>query len=315
MTQHESDTMSRLHRLHRPLPLSPKMLEETSLAMGRWVHRPLDWWHRQPEVREAESARPPVTLTIAGAVATVALNRPERRNALNLASWEALRATATRLADDDAVRVVVLTGHDGGPFSAGSDIAEFPQKRLGGAAARQYTEVSEAALDAWSKLPQPVVARIAGYCLGAALELALTADFRIASDDAAFGIPAVRLGIGISVADARRLIDVVGPSRAKALLLSGERVSAARALALGLIDDAVPLEELDQRVERQVRLLLANAPKTMAWIKQAVDFAARHPDGEPFGFDVLGTRVFDSHDTAEGVQAFLTHRAPEFTGQ
>jgi len=209
--------------------------------------------------------------------------------------------------------VVVLTGA-GRTFSTGSDITEFPEERLSVAAARHYTETYEAALDAWSKLPQPVIARITGYCLGAALELALTADFRIAAADAVLGIPAVRLGIGISVSDARRLVDVVGPARARRILLSGERLPAAQSLSLGLVDEAVPAEALDACVADRTRVLLANAPLTMAWIKRCVDFATRHPDGEPFAFDVLGAQVFATRDCAEGVDAFLAHRAPQFRG-
>jgi enoyl-CoA hydratase/carnithine racemase len=310
--------------LHRPLDLpSPRALADTSGAVGRWASRRLSWWHRRrapasgepgaPAGPAPEAAAGPVRLAVSGAVATVTLARPQRRNALNLASWQALRETAVRLAADERIRVVVLTGGDT-TFSAGSDIGEFPEARLGAAAARRYNEVYEAALEAWAALPQPVVARIAGFCLGAALELALTADFRIAAGGAAFAIPAVKLGIGISVADARRLIDVVGPARARALLLTGDRITADRALALGLVDDVVPGGDLVARVDDLVRSLLANAPRSMAWIKRAADFAVRHPDAAPFSFDVLGTQVFETRDCAEGVAAFLAGRPARFTG-
>jgi enoyl-CoA hydratase/carnithine racemase len=289
--------------------------------MGRWASRRLSWWHRRragapgEPAGSGEAAAPPepVLLAVAGAVATVTLNRPGRRNALSLACWQALRDIAVRLAADPAVTVVVLTGDT--TFSAGSDIGEFPDARLGADAARRYNEVYEAALDSWAALPQPVIARLTGYCLGAALELALTADFRLAAEDATFAIPAVKLGIGISVADARRLIHVVGPAHARALLLSGEPVTAPRALALGLVDDVVPPSELAGQVEARTETLLANAPHAMAWIKRATAFALRHPDGDPFAFDVLGTRVFETADCAEGVAAFLARRRPRFTGR
>ncbi len=300
---------------------APKVLAGTSQAVGRLAHRPLSWWHRRHRGgrrRPVPGPAPePVKLAVAGAVATVTLNRPERRNALDLACWQALAGIAAGLAADPAVRVVVLTGQvgeHGGVFSSGSDIAEFPEARLGTAAAREYNERYEGALRAWAALPQPVIAAIAGYCLGAALELALTADFRVAAADAVFGVPAVKLGIGISVADARRLIDVVGAARARRLLLSGEPLTAEQALAVGLVDEVVPVEALPRRVDELVQLLLANAPRAMAWAKQAIDFAVRHPDGEPFTFDVLGTEVFATRDCAEGVAAFLARRPPQFTG-
>jgi enoyl-CoA hydratase/carnithine racemase len=253
-----------------------------------------------------------VLLSREGAVATVTLHRPERRNALNLACWHALADVATQLAADPSVRVVVLTG--GATFSAGSDISEFPEARLGAEAARRYNEVYEGALRAWAALPQPVISAITGYCLGAALELALAADFRLAAAGAALGIPAAKLGIGISVADARRLIDVVGPARARALLLSGERLTADRALTLGLVDEVVAEADLAERAESLVQVLLANAPQTMAWVKRATAFALRHPNDDPFAFDVLGTQLFATQDCAEGVAAFLAHRPPHFTG-
>ena len=307
--------------LHRPLDLpSPRVLADTSEAMGRWASRRLPWWDRRrtrapgapdgPAEQAPEAA--PVRLAVSGAVATVTLNRPARRNALNLACWQALRDIAARLAADETVRVVVLTGET--TFSAGSDVGEFPEARLGADAARRYNEVYEAALRAWAALPQPVIARIAGYCLGAGLELALTADFRLAAGDATFAIPAVKLGIGISVADARRLIDVVGPAYARALLLSGERITADRALTLGLLDDVVPAADLVAHTAARARALLANAPRTMAWIKRATAFAVRYPDAGPFAFDVLGTQVFETRDCAEGVDAFLAGRPARFTG-
>ncbi|MBI3973176.1 MAG: enoyl-CoA hydratase/isomerase family protein [Chloroflexi bacterium] len=294
---------------------SPRVLTETSRAMGQWANQQLSWWHRQREEPATDTTEPDsVVLTVEEHVASVMLNRPERRNALNLASWRALADVAGRITTNASIRVVVLTGAGDRAFSAGSDIAEFPEARLGVQAARRYNETYEAALAAWAKIPQPVVASISGYCLGAGLELALTADFRLASDDAVFGIPAAKLGIGISVADARRLIDVVGPARARALLLSGERLSASQAQAIGLVDDVVPADELAGRVDAQVRTLLANAPRAMVWIKQVVDFAVRHPDVDTLPFDTLGTQVFASRDSAEGVAAFLAGRAPEFTG-
>jgi enoyl-CoA hydratase/carnithine racemase len=298
------------------------VLADTSEMMGRWAHRRLSWWPRQQaahpdEPPQAAATEPalvsaPVLLSREGSVATVTLHRPERRNALNLACWHALTDIATQLAADTSVRVVVLTG--GTTFSAGSDIAEFPEARLGAEAARRYNEVYEGALRAWATLPQPVIAEIAGYCLGAALELALTADFRLAAAGAALGIPAAKLGIGISVADARRLVDVVGPARARALLLSGERLTADRALALGLVDEVAADSELAERVESLVQVLLANAPQTMTWVKRATAFAQRYPNDDPFAFDVLGTQLFATQDCAEGVAAFLTHRPPHFTG-
>jgi enoyl-CoA hydratase len=258
----------------------------------------------------------PVVVKIDEPVAVVTLNRPSRRNSLNLAAWRALVEIAARLATMPTVRAIVLTGQGDAAFSSGSDITEFPRERLGIPAARRYGELVENALEAWLALPQPVVARIHGYCLGAGLQLALTADFRLASDDASFGIPAVKLGIGISVADARRLVDVVGPARARALLLTGEILSSADARAIGLVDDVAPAHEISDRVQARVATLLPGAPHSLAWVKRAVGLARRYPDTSGLDQDeALGTAVFATRDCAEGVAAFLSDRRPLFEGR
>lgn len=261
-------------------------------------------------------AEHPVVVEINESVAVVTLNRPTRRNSLNLATWRALVDVAARLATTPTVRVIVLTGQGDVAFSSGSDITEFPRERLGVPAARQYGELVETALEAWCHLPQPVVARIHGYCLGAGLQLALTADFRLASDDATFGIPAVKLGIGISVADARRLIDVVGPACARALLLTGDVLSSAEARAIGLIDDVAPADDITDRVQARIEALLTSAPYSLAWVKRAVGLAIHYPDTAGLDRDeALGTKVFSTRDCAEGVEAFLSGRPPRFEGR
>ena len=309
-----------------PLPAA-QVFTDTSQAMTRWAQRRWVWWQQRPattgapaangetataELPDAQAA--PVLFALDGPIARVTLNRPTRRNALNLACWTALSDIAAQLAVDHSVRVVILSGSQPGTFSAGSDITEFPHARLGAEAARHYNETYDGALSAWSALPQTVIAQIDGFCLGAALELALTADFRLASDSSKFGIPAVKLGIGISVADARRVIDVVGPARARALLLSGDTLGATRAHEIGLIDEVLPAADLPARTDALVQTLLSNAPRSMAWMKQVVDFANRHPDQPALPFDVLGINVFDTEDTAEGVAAFLARRPPTFRG-
>ncbi|HVG97237.1 MAG TPA: enoyl-CoA hydratase-related protein, partial [Chloroflexota bacterium] len=117
-----------------------------------------------------------------------------------------------------------------------------------------------------------------------------------------------------SVADARRLIDAVGPAHARALLLSGERITAERALAIGLVDDVVPAADLPARTDARTLGLLANAPQSMAWIKRVAAFAVRYPDPAPAAFDALGTGVFETRDCDEGVTAFLAGRPARFTG-
>lgn len=257
----------------------------------------------------------PVLLRRDGPLATVTLNRPRAHNALNLAAWRLLGEVAGELAADRSTRVVVLTGQRGWAFCSGADIAEFPAERLEPSEARRYGELAEAALVAWQALPQPVIARIRGYCLGAGLELALCADFRLAAEGASFGVPAARRGFGLSLGDIRRLADLVGPARARALLLTGETLPAAAARALGLVDEVAPPEALDGRVEALAQTLLANAPLAMAWIKLAVRAATGGDTASLTPEETVGAQVFATRDAAEGVAAFLERRAARFEGR
>lgn len=257
-----------------------------------------------------------VLLHVAGAVVTVTLNRPQTRNAINRAAWQQLLEHARWISSRSDIRVVVLTGQGNAAFSAGADIAEFPAARLTADAARQYGELVELALEAWAALPQTVIAAVRGFCLGAGFELALTADVRIASDDAAFGIPAVKRGFGISVADARRVADVVGVAAARRLLVTGRTLSASGAMAIGLVDDVVPFADLATRVDALAAELAANAPLAVAWAKEAVARVARgRSDGDLTPEERVGAHLFATRDAAEGVAAFLARRPPRFTGR
>lgn len=258
----------------------------------------------------------PILVTVDGAVATVMLNRPRSRNAINLASWRSLRDAASSIAANTAVRVAILTGAGDAAFSAGADISEFAEHRLTLEAAAAYGDMMEAALHAWEQLRVPVIAAIRGFCLGAGLELALTADFRIAAEVATFGVPATRRGFGISVDDARRLAAVVGPARARGLLLTGDQVSSAEALRLGLVDEVIAEEALDGRVWLLAVHVAANAPLAVAWVKEAMRLATGgQGDAELDDARRHGAHVFATRDAAEGAASFLERRLPRFEGR
>jgi enoyl-CoA hydratase/carnithine racemase len=170
-----------------------------------------------------------------GQVAVVTLCRPEKLNALSAAVEQAL---GDALASDDVrrARCVVLTG-SGVAFSAGADLAEL--SRSDPAAILSYYREAGAVYERFAVLPQPAVAAIGGYCLGGGLELALAADFRIAEESAVFGLPEVSLGIVPSAGGLHRLVRLVGPGRAKELIVLRERFTAAEALAFGVVTEVV----------------------------------------------------------------------------
>jgi enoyl-CoA hydratase/carnithine racemase len=253
-------------------------------------------------------------LRVDGDVATLTLNRPAHHNALNLASWRSLAARARAIAENPTVRVVILMGAGTRAFSAGADIGEFTAKRSTEASARDYGELVESVLEAWWRIPQPVIAAIQGYCLGAGLELALTADFRIAAENAAFGVPASKRGFGISIGDVRRLAQVVGFAHARSLLLRGEQLTAAQSLHIGLIDEITPMAALQIRAKELAGELAENSPGAMAWMKQVVAIAMSEAGQQLTREERVGAHVFATRDSAEGVAAFLQRRKPSFEG-
>ena len=257
----------------------------------------------------------PVIAERRGAVGWITLNRPEKRNALSLAMWQAVGRAARDFGADPAVRCVVLHGA-GGSFAAGADIGQFEDARASAAAEEQYKATADEAFDGLGALPQPLVAMIEGFCIGGGLGLALQADLRVASAEARFGIPAARLGIAYDHLRLRRLVDVVGPSAAKDILFTARRLDAEEAHRIGLIDRIVPQGGLEAAVEELLAQLCDNAPLSLRACKAAVDEWCLDPaDRSPGKLDGLERACFDSADYAEGRRAFLEKRRPRFTGR
>jgi enoyl-CoA hydratase/carnithine racemase len=159
-------------------------------------------------------------------IARVTLHRPEKRNALSSAQWLGLRELAAKISADPAIRVALLQGSGEAAFSAGADIAEMQHNRDDPSAMKI---MQQAVLDAqadWQSIPIPTIAVIRGACTGGGCGLALACDLRLASPDAFFAIPPARLGIAYSLADTKRLQDLVGPARTKEILYTGRRIGA-----------------------------------------------------------------------------------------
>ena len=201
-------------------------------------------------------ARPPETLRVAleRGVARVTLDNPAKLNALDRAAIEALGAAMRELSADADLRAVVLTGAGEKAFSGGVNVNELgattPQT------AREAITRLHRAITAVRECPVPVIARVNGYCIGGALELAAACDLRIAADHARFGMPEVKLGIP-SVIEAALLPRLMGAGRARWLLLTGELIDAAEALRWGLVERVVPAAGLDAEVEATLEALLA----------------------------------------------------------
>ncbi|MCW2887187.1 MAG: enoyl-CoA hydratase [Streptosporangiaceae bacterium] len=241
-------------------------------------------------------------LTIDEQVATVRINRPEKRNAMTAEMWRALPGLLDGLAADPEVRVVVLTGA-GGTFCAGADITDLG--RLGG---DELTVASEEALAAF---PKPTIAMIEGYCVGGGCQLAAACDLRFAADDARFGITPAKLGIVYPASTTRRLVSLIGPSAAKYLLFSADLIGAAQALRIGFLDEMLPAPALHDRVHEFCHTVTVRSQLSVRAAKDLVDrSAAGRPTDEPVAR--WRQEAAAAGDVQEGVRAFIERRPPRF---
>ncbi|SDI16073.1 Enoyl-CoA hydratase/carnithine racemase [Sinosporangium album] len=236
------------------------------------------------------------------AVATLRLNRPEKRNAITAQMWRDLPGILGRLAEDPTVRVLILTGA-GGTFCAGADISEIVALGDGG----DDTGATVAAESALLEFPKPSIAMIEGYCVGGGCQLALACDLRIASDSARFGITPAKLGIVYPHSSTHRLVRQVGPSAAKLLLFSADLVDASWALRVGLVDETAVPEDLTARVHALAGAMVGRSQLTLAATKEVID--GRADDAR---FREWQKRSRESGELAEGVAAFLERRPPSF---
>jgi enoyl-CoA hydratase len=248
-------------------------------------------------------------------VGFVTFNNPERLNAVSLDMWEATKRILDDFAADKDIRVVVLTGAGGKAFVSGADISKFESERANLEASRAYGVKSEAAYASIYEFPKPTIAMIRGYCIGGGLGLATCCDLRIATDNSRFAVPAAKLGIGYGYVGLRRLVDIVGPAFAKEIFYTARQFDAQEALAMGLINRAVPSDQLETAVKTITDLICANAPLTIKAVKYTVGEILKD-EGKR---NVVGTvemveACFTSNDFTEGRTAFMEKRKPVFTG-
>lgn len=245
-------------------------------------------------------------------IARITINRPERRNAISSAMWQELEAIAAGLNDDAVIKVVVITGAGDAAFSAGADILEMQQALSDPPRMKVMQQSVLDAQVAWERLPMPTLAVIRGACTGGGCGLALACDLRLATPDAFFAIPPAKLGLAYSLADTKRLHDLVGPSRAKEILYTGRRILAEEALSLGLINEIVAAEALEERAVSLAREIADNAGNSVRAAKAVVNMItagvlAETPESRRY-YD----ESFSSPEFLEGARAFMEKRRPRF---
>ena len=246
-------------------------------------------------------------------VAIITINRPDKRNALNIKTREEGAAALDELRTDDSVRVVVITGAGDKAFIAGADIAEFAGRT---AVTQRDVMTSRSLFTAIDTFPKPIIAMVNGYCLGGGCELAMACDLRIASERASFGQPEINLGIIPGGGGTQRLTHLVGEGKAMELILTGEIINAQAAHAIGLVNLVVPHEELAAKTLELANRIAEKSPIALRLAKEAVKTAARSTLDEGLRREIdLFALCFSSADKDEGVNAFLEKRKPEFTGK
>ena len=254
-----------------------------------------------------------VVVTRKKGVAVVAINRPDKRNALDAPTRRELVAAFEELRADKSVRVVVITGA-GKAFVSGADVQEFvgksPVQILDGL-------IHEPAIiDIVDQFPKPVIASINGYCLGSGNELAMACDIRIASEDARFGQPEVNLGMIPGGGATQRLPRMVGMGRALLLMFTGQILDSTEALRIGLVDFVVPAAQLEARTMVLADVIAGKSPVALAMIKEATRASVRAPLDDGIRHEQsLASVIFASKDMQEGLKAFLEKRQPRFTGE
>jgi enoyl-CoA hydratase len=246
-------------------------------------------------------------------IAFITIARPKVLNALNAPTLQELNRAFQMVRDDDEVRVAILTGEGEKAFVAGADINEFTTLEAVGAAA--LSEHGQAVFSLVENCGKPVIAAVNGFALGGGCELALACTLRLASENARFGQPEIKLGIIPGYGGSQRLPRIVGKGRALQIILTGDMVRADEAFRIGLVNEVLPLAELLPRAEALAQKIIANAPIASRYCLDAVNkgLDMTLPDGLAYEASLFGL-CFATEDKNEGTSAFLEKRAPQFKG-
>ncbi len=240
-------------------------------------------------------------------------NQPEKRNAMSLEMWQGTADALDAFSADPECRVIVMTGAGERAFVSGADISQFEKSRSNAEQAEEYARISNGARERLQNIDKPLIAKIRGFCIGGGLAVAMAADMRISDTGAEFGIPAARMGLIYPFDAIRTLVALVGPGNAKRILYSGERMPAAEALSIGLIEQVVEPDALDDTVRDLALLLADNAPLSIKGSKTIINqLMANEVDTD--AIKRMSLDIMDSADYAEGRRAFMEKRRPKFTG-
>lgn len=242
-------------------------------------------------------------------VAIVTINRPAKRNACNEAAWRGIGAAFRSLAAEGGTRLAILAGA-GAHFCAGDDIGDFSRVRDDAAAAEAYRRAIRESYAAIGEAPYPVIAALSGYCIGGAVSLAMACDFRVADATAIFGLPPARLGEVYPIEQTRRLAMLAGPGHARRILFSGERLDAASAHRIGLVDAVTEADPVSAALDFG-RGMIDSAPLAAAGSKRILNAVLDGTDQRDVAALIAAMRrAEESEDIREGARAFAEKRQP-----
>lgn len=255
-----------------------------------------------------------IAVDFEGAIATLRLRNPARRNAISASMWSELAAFAQSAASRGDIRVVIIRGDGEAAFSAGADITGFDEARSGTSNAGSYDNLVEDTCRAIEAIPQPTIALIRGACMGAGASLAASCDLRVAADDAFFAVPAAKLGLGYDPRGIARFVRVFGAGATRQILFTADRMPASRAHMLGAVHVMAPARDIENAALSLATTIAGNAPLTIRAAKAAIRaLASGDPDLEAEARQLYAL-ADASTDYAEGRKAFAEKRAPRFTG-
>jgi enoyl-CoA hydratase/carnithine racemase len=250
-----------------------------------------------------------------GGVGWMIFNNPERHNAISLEMWEAALEIMADFSADPSVRVMVVTGAGGKAFASGADISKFKDERQEAEAVAHYQTTTQKAYSTLQGMAIPTIAMIRGYCIGGGTAAAVCCDLRICTENAKFGVPAAKLGLGYGLNRAQPLVDLVGPAFAKEMFFTGRQFDAREAEKMGLVNRVVADDALEPTIDEMTRTIAANAPLTVRCAKLVVGEALKDvAERDVAAADRAVAACFASADYKEGQAAFMEKRKPRFIG-